>query len=485
LSALVDDLPIDDAQQLIRAIVDLTSMADRVLPTRSSPLTVRLRAHLGIGGEADDLVPNTSVTFDPIEHANLQLALNHERDTAAQYDEFGLAPDIGQYGGVSLASLMAGSWQGPGETARQFVSIEISATASIRCLRAGLVLTDFGGSPVAAMLYLTDRHRPALVLEVAAPTQDAADGFLAHIRDLMAVNNVLRGKVVTFAFGEYGGFGLTFTTVPSVARHEVILPDRQLDAIEEHALGITEVRADLLAAGQHVKRGLLLYGPPGTGKTHTVSYLLGRMTDRTTIILSGASVGAVGQAGTLARKLAPATIVIEDVDLIGMDRGLPGGEHNPMLFQLLNEMDGLQADDDVLFILTTNRADLLEPALAARPGRVDQAIEIDVPDAAGRRALFELYLCAPIDDAAMEQVCERTAGVAAAFIKEVARRATLRSIRSGEDLSSAVIAATDDLFETSTPLLKASLAAAIGASQPARPGPAPAGWATHHPHPHT
>jgi hypothetical protein len=458
----VDDLPIDDARKLISAIAELASMADRVVPRRSSPLTARVRAHLRVDAAADESVPNTSVTFDMIEHANLQLALEALEADATTWAVFGLAPDIGNYSGVSLPALVAGSWHGPGETARQFVSIEVSATETIRCLRSGVVLTELEGEPVAAMLYASDRHRPTLVLEVAAGTQESADGFLARIRGLMSANNVLRGKVLTFSFGEYGGFGLTFTTVPAVARDQVILPAWQLDAIDEHALGITDVRDQLLAAGQHVKRGLLLYGPPGTGKTHTVSYLLGRMTDRTTIILSGASVGAVGQAGTLARKLAPATIVIEDVDLIGMDRGLPGGEHNPMLFQLLNEMDGLQADDDVLFVLTTNRADLLEPALAARPGRVDQAIEIDVPDPAGRRALFELYLGAPVDEEAMADVCERTDGVAASFIKEVARRATLRSIRTGDDLSEAVRTAVDDLIGTSTPLLRASLAAARG-----------------------
>ena len=154
--------------------------------------------------------------------------------------------------------------------------------------------------------------------------------------------------------------------------------------------------------------------------------------------------------------------MIEDVDLIGMDRGLPGGEHNPMLFQLLNEMDGMQADDDVLFVLTTNRADLLEPALAARPGRIDQAIEIGLPDAAGRRALFELYLGAPIDDTALTLACERTDGVAAAYIKEAARRATLRSIRNGEPLATAITTALDELVRYATPVLRASLAAPTG-----------------------
>ena len=83
-------------------------------------------------------------------------------------------------------------------------------------------------------------------------------------------------------------------------------------------------------------------------------------------------------------------LVIEDVDLIAEDRGMHPGQH-PLLFQLLNEMDGLAEDADVVFVLTTNRADLLEPALAARPGRVDQAVALELPDAGGPPALFELY----------------------------------------------------------------------------------------------
>ena len=84
----------------------------------------------------------------------------------------------------------------------------------------------------------------------------------------------------------------------------------------------------------------------------------------------------------MARTLQPAMVVVEDVDLIAEERGKYPGQH-PLLFQLLNEMDGLAEDADVVFVLTTNRADLLEPALAARPGRVDQAVELGLPDAHG------------------------------------------------------------------------------------------------------
>ncbi len=106
---------------------------------------------------------------------------------------------------------------------------------------------------------------------------------------------------------------MAFTELAMVTREQGILPDKDLVAIERHAIGISEHRAELIAAGQHVKGGLLLYGPPGTGKTHTVAYLLNQMTDRTTVILSGAAVDAVGQAGSIARALQPATIIIEDV----------------------------------------------------------------------------------------------------------------------------------------------------------------------------
>jgi hypothetical protein len=468
------ELPVDDARTLVRAVVALAEMADRALPPRVDPLSGRLGTHLGL---SEGVIPNTSATFETIERASLQVALDHLGAESESWDVIGLNPDIGNYGGVSLPGMVSGSWRGPGEAAREYEAVEIGPGETISCLRAGIMLGRFDGQPVAVMAYRIERGRPQVRLEVVAVTQDAADALLRRVRALMDEHDVLRGKVLTFDFGEYGEFGLTFAALPAVGRDAVILPPGHLEAIEEHALGIGESREALLAAGQHVKRGLLLYGPPGTGKTHTISYLLGRTPDRTTVILSGASVHAVGQAGTIARKLQPATIVIEDVDLIGMDRGLPGGEHNAVLFQLLNEMDGLEGDVDVLFVLTTNRPELLEPALAARPGRIDQAVEIPLPDAAGRRALFELYLGDPVDDGVVAEAVERTEGVAAAFIKELARRATLKRIRHDMDPAAALRQALDDMVEQSSPLLRSALAG----SRTADPPVIPSGRWTRHP----
>ena len=85
-------------------------------------------------------------------------------------------------------------------------------------------------------------------------------------------------------------------------------------------------------------------------------------------------------------------------------------------------MDGLGSAADVTFLLTTNRADLLEPALASRPGRVDLAAELPLPDAAARRRLIQLYRGDLVLELTGEDaLIERTEGVTAAFLKELLR----------------------------------------------------------------
>src|SRR5919202_6202127 len=115
------------------------------------------------------------------------------------------------------------------------------------------------------------------------------------------------------------------------------------------------------------------------------------MSGRTVILTAGLGMGLLQPAVQLARMLAPSMVVLEDVDLIAEVRGMPYGHTGPLLFELLNEMDGLAEDADVIFVLTTNRPEILESALAARPGRIDLAVELPLPDAADRRQLLALY----------------------------------------------------------------------------------------------
>ncbi len=297
------------------------------------------------------------------------------------------------------------------------------------CVQCGVYLTADSTGSSAILLRGPESHgmRAGVTIEVVSPAPDRATGITEEIRKLALQHNVFRGHVISFGgevFGDEGSGLLSFVDRPQVGREQVILPDDVLDGIERQVLGVARHTARLRASGQHLRRGVLLYGVPGTGKTHTMRYLLGRLPGVTCVILSGSALGMIGAACSVARVLEPSVIVVEDVDLIAEDRDY-GGE-NTRLFELLNEMDGLGADADVTFLLTTNRADLLEAALAARPGRVDHAVEMRVPDAEARLRLLRLYrggLDLKLSDAT--PVIERTEGVTASFIKELLRRAAV------------------------------------------------------------
>ena len=133
---------------------------------------------------------------------------------------------------------------------------------------------------------------------------------------------------------------------------------------------------------------------------------------------------------TLARTLQPSIVVLEDVDLVGRSReGMNSPNTEVLLNRLLNEMDGLRADADILFILTTNRPEDIEDALASRPGRVDEAIEVPLPDATCRERLIYLYGHAlAFEDGAVAEAVSRSEGTSAAFMKEMVRRLAQKAL---------------------------------------------------------
>jgi ATP-dependent 26S proteasome regulatory subunit len=188
--------------------------------------------------------------------------------------------------------------------------------------------------------------------------------------------------------------------------------------------GFIEQREQLQRLGLPIKKGLLFYGRPGTGKTHTIHYLASQLPDHTTLLITSEQVAYLDHYFQLARFLQPAMIVIEDVDLIARKREeMYGPCDESLLNKLLNEMDGLREDAAVLFVLTTNRPEHLEAALASRPGRIDQAIEFPLPDEQGRRQLVRLYACGlTLTDETVELVVKKTKNASAAFIKELMRR---------------------------------------------------------------
>jgi len=160
-----------------------------------------------------------------------------------------------------------------------------------------------------------------------------------------------------------------------------------------------------------------------------VRFLLSQLTGTTAFVLSGQALGFIGQACALARALQPALVILEDVDLIAGDRSLGPIGHNPLLFEVLNQIDGLGDDVDVTFLLTTNRVDIVERALAERPGRVDAAVEIAPPDKDGRLRLLRLYGAGlgvrELTDEVLQEAVGLTEGRTATYLREVVRRAAM------------------------------------------------------------
>ncbi len=416
---------------------------------------------LGAEGSGRSVVTRSLPVF---EHVNLQTALDawsEERGREVVVQGLMLPP---HYGGVTLQQLVSGDGHQPLRlSAPPLVDLPNGPGSTLACLRLGLLLVSDERGRYVVMVNGPTEHEPGLDLEIAGLEVEAAQAVQARLGELRSQLNVYRGQVLDVAVNPMGGVVLEFGEIPGTARADVVLPEPVLGRVERHALGVAAHRDALLAAGQHLKRGLLLYGPPGTGKTHTTRYLVGRMTAYTRLLLTGRALQAIGSVAELARDLQPAVVVLEDVDLVAEERSFGPGS-SPVLFDLLDAMDGAAPDADLLFVLTTNRADLLEPALAARPGRVDVAVEIDLPDAEARERLLALYgrsLPLRLTDAETRDVVERTDGVTASFLKELLRRAMLESLHedtAAPQVSAAHVSrALDDLLDSTQQLTRSLL----------------------------
>ncbi|WP_235021779.1 AAA family ATPase [Rathayibacter sp. VKM Ac-2754] len=303
---------------------------------------------------------------------------------------------------------------------------------SRRVVAFGVRLLRIEGSPVAVLQRdaAPQFGRSTASLEVIAADESVVPGFLRRLHELMVEHSVLRGQVLSFSATEYGQHaGATFLARPEVPAGDVVLEEGVLESVVDHVVGIGEHRAELLEAGQHLKRGLLLYGPPGTGKTLTVRHLLTRTPGVTAVLLTGSSIQFIQSAAEIARTFQPSLVVLEDIDLVAMERT---HSPQPLLFEVLDALDGLDGDADVAFVMTTNRVQVLERALAARPGRVDLGVEIPLPGPAARRRLFRRYAASlPFSDAALDRAAERADGTTGSFAKELMRRSVLSAALRG------------------------------------------------------
>lgn len=398
-------------------------------PVQEAPLLRRVREHLGADPASLAIV---SHAFPASDQPNMQLAIDAwVTEPGRSIEVLGVASAAMGYMRIGLAQCVTAADHrglplniGPA----QYRDIHIGDDRYLSCLQHGLALLSAQTPLVALISGPTEMGiQRECMIEVIAQNHADAQAFVSDLRSLVRQRNVYRGRVISIGVDRHHSATVEFHRLPVVTREQIILPQGVLERIERYTVGFSRMKAEMRAVGRHIKRGMLLYGPPGTGKTFTATYLAARMPDRTVLLVTGRSQGLIELTCAMARALQPSTVILEDVDLIGVARDQRAdGCATPLLFELMNQMDGLGEDADVLFILTTNRPDVLEPALASRPGRVDQAIEVPLPDAVCRRRLFDLYSRGlTLGEIDKETIVNRTHGASAAFMRELLRRAAM------------------------------------------------------------
>jgi hypothetical protein len=465
---------IDDFAQLVQLA---QSGQHRV--RAGTQLLTTLTEHLGVPAEALSVVVEE---IPPHRFVDADILMT---ELAAEDGDFRL---VGIGGGdqrhhQSLSDMLQQSQFFPQFPLSQpdYANLAVGPDEQRQAVALGLWLFSYAGSPVGVLQRDANPRygRQAASLEVVAGDTASAAAFLAEFRRRMQFRSVLKGQIISLVMGEYGpsAAGVTFHARPELAASEVILPEGLLQKVSDHALGIAEHRASLSEYGQHLKRGILLYGKPGTGKTHTVRYLLSQSEGSTAILLSGGSLARISEAAAMARALQPSIVVLEDCDLIAEDRSFGHGPQ-PLLFEVLDAMDGLDNDADVAFVLTTNRVDMLERALAQRPGRVDLAVEIPLPALEERVDLVNLYAREiPFSPGAVQDAAASTEGTTASFARELVRRAVVAAAIEGVPVADGHLgAAVDGLMADGETLTRSLLGSgsggdADGFGPPGSPGP--------------
>lgn len=239
--------------------------------------------------------------------------------------------------------------------------------------------------------------------------------------------------------------GAEMTEKPSISYEDVAGLDEQVESVRE-AIELPLLKPELFEkVGIVPPKGVLLVGPPGCGKT-LLAKAVANHTEATFIRMVGSELAQkyIGEGGRMVRELfslakekSPSVIFLDEIDAIGAKRldGSTSGDREVQrtLMQLLAELDGFDALQDVKIIAATNRPDILDDALL-RPGRFDRVIEIPIPDDDARKSILKVHLKSMnTKKINIQRIVERTKGYSGAELKATCVESGMIAIRDGRN----------------------------------------------------
>ncbi len=219
-----------------------------------------------------------------------------------------------------------------------------------------------------------------------------------------------------------------FLKKPNTTFDDVVLSKEQSDLIQKNIVKYISNLSFYQERGLPTNRGALIVGPPGTGKTLTCEAIINTI-EATIIYITADDIheqGTIDTLYTLANGLSPSIVIVEDIDTLGgLDRREIG--NHPLLGEFLNCLNGVEKNEGVITIATTNYPEHLDKALT-RAGRFDVKLDFGLPDEKLRRHILEKYLesvkTTKID---LKEIVKKTEGFSGAFLKEIVTLATIEA----------------------------------------------------------
>ena len=317
--------------------------------------------------------------------------------------------------------------EGKMETQATYANIQLGDTGSQRFMQSGYRYYERDGERFATILSKDQDGDQRIVF--ITTTEGRGLELLDELEDDFYANGPLNGAFFDISYN--------FLKRSDMVEELLAWNPSIRSQLKKDVLDFLRLMPILGERGLPNSRGIILSGAPGTGKTMYAKSLAAEA-DTTTILISAEMIQQrhdIKSAFKLARRLSPSLIIIEDIDTAGtVSRKFTD---HPILGEYLQAMDGMEPNNGVVILATTNHTENIDPAISDRPGRFDRIIEVPLPDKNQRKEIIQNLLRNMPTKSPSGKVVDKIAtgskGLSGAWIRELVQTAMIETISDGRE----------------------------------------------------